>query len=86
MVELRALENARNNGDIMYKGQAAWWKPETTPTPWYEIAPKREEQAVVIVSVNNKEGTAIVEYLDIRRRPINHIAPLHELHPRELTK
>jgi hypothetical protein len=70
----------------MYKGQAAWWRPETTTPPWYEIAPKREEQAVVIVSVNNKEGTAVVEYLDTMRRPINHIAQLHELRPRELTK
>lgn len=68
----------------MYKGQAAWWKPENIVPPWHDMFPKREEQAVTIVSINNKEGTAIVEYLDVVRRPINHIAALDELRPREL--
>jgi len=68
----------------MHKGQAVWWKPKTIMFDWQELFPKKEDLAVTIVSIDSKNKTAIVEYLDIRRQPIRYTASLNELRSRML--
>lgn len=68
----------------MHAGQAAWWFPSNTPPPWHAMFPRRRSQAVTVISVNHKEGTALVEYLDVQRHPIQHLAQIQDLRPREL--
>jgi len=68
----------------MRKGQPVWWRPKNVLPPWYERFPKKQDLAVTIVRINNKEKTALVEYLNIRREPVRFVVSLDELRPRML--
>lgn len=68
----------------MHAGQAAWWSPTNITMPWHTTFPLRQAQAVTILSVNHKEGTAMVEYLDVQRQQIQYLAQIQDLRPREL--
>lgn len=70
----------------MHAGQPAWWSPTNITVPWHDMFPCRQAMAVTVCSVNNKEGTALVEYLDVMRQPIQHLAQIQDLRPRELCK
>jgi len=71
----------------MHAGSPAWWDHSDPPNaPWQEYFPKRKKQAVIIVSVNRKDNTALVEWMKPNRETVQNIVGMNKLLNREFCK
>lgn len=68
------------------KGQPVWWEPPSDDRLWHKLFPKRQKMACNIISVNEGQGTALVEYMDATRRTHERLAQLDHLQSRALPR